>query len=142
MLWSIRISCLIVCLLSSMMLGCEHDDFAEVPVHPVTGTLKVKGEPAYGAYIVFHPTDDVGMTKGNKPFARVKDDGTFIITTYLSDDGAPVGDFNVSVIWPENPESRGPSPDRLKGRYAKPEESGFQAHIESSTEELPAWDIK
>ena len=122
-------------------VGCSDNDFAEVPVQPVSGKLLVKGQPAYGAYIVFHPADSVGMTKGNKPFARVAQDGTFTITTYNSNDGAPIGDFNVTITWPEEPESRGPSPDRLKGRYETPEKSGLNVHIDSDTRELPAWDL-
>lgn len=130
------------CVFAVSSLGCTGNDFAEVPVQPVTGKLLVQGEPAYGAYIVFHPSESVGMTKGNKPFARVSRDGTFSITTYTSDDGVPVGDFKVTVIWPEDPEARGPSPDRLEGRYKLPGTSGLEITIDADTQELPVWDLE
>lgn len=133
---------LLTCVLAICLCGCDEDDYAEVPVQPVTGKLLVKDRPAYGAYIVFHPSDSVGLTKGNKPFARASEDGSFTVTTYTSGDGVPQGDFKVTVIWPGNPEARGPSPDRLKGRYATPERSGLDVRINADTKELPTWDLE
>ena len=77
--------------------SCSSNDYAEVPVVPLSGKLTVSGEPAYGAYITFHPIGDIGMTRGNKPFARVQADGTFQVTTYDTNDGVPAGVFNATV---------------------------------------------
>jgi len=122
-------------------VGCSREDYAEVPVHPLQGSLFIGGQPAYGAYVTFHPASNVGMTKGNRPFARVEKDGRFTVTTYNSGDGTPVGSYQVTIIWPEDPEARGPSPDRLKGRYATPDKSELAVKVEATTKELPKWDI-
>ncbi len=59
-----------------------------------------KSTPAAGALVVFHPLDpDYEKRIGGKPFAKVKDDGTFTLTTYAEDDGAPEGEYGVTVDW-------------------------------------------
>jgi hypothetical protein len=53
-----------------------------------------------GALVVFHPANPATEKQiGGKPFAKVKDDGTFALTTYAEGDGAPPGDYGVTVDW-------------------------------------------
>jgi len=130
-----------VSLVLCSLTGCADKAYQEVPVYPVEGRLTVAGAPAQGAYVAFHPTGDVGMTKGNKPFARVDREGNFRLTTYEQEDGAPAGNYRVSVFWPENPEARGPSPDRLEGRYSE-SKSPLTVTIEPAPNALPAWDLQ
>ena len=129
---------LVICLVCS---ACGEPSYQEVPVYPAAGQITVKGKPAYGAVVVFHPQGDVGMTKGNKPFAMVAEDGSFQATTYVTGDGAPAGDYIVTVVWPEDPHARGPSPDRLRGRYATPERSDLKATIGPEENNLPPWNL-
>lgn len=126
---------------AALVAGCSDKSYVEVAVHPVEGTLHAKGEPLYGAYLTFHPQGDVGMTKGNKPFARVEQDGSFRVTTYDTNDGAPAGSYAVTIYWPEDPESRGFSPDRLKEKFAKPEQPAFEVTIGGEPTQLPAWEL-
>ena len=58
----------------------------------------------------------------------VQSDGSFHLTTFATRDGAPVGDFALTVTWP-GPRVKGqgedePGPDRLQQRYARSEETG------------------
>lgn len=129
---------LAACLVTS---ACSKQEYGEVPVYPVSGTVTVKGQPAAGATVVFHPRGDVGMTKGNKPFARVGEDGSFHATTYVSNDGAPAGEYTVTVVWPQNPNARGPSPDRLQNRYSSPTDSKLTATVTEGENKLPPWDL-
>lgn len=59
-----------------------------------------KTTPPAGALVVFHPTDPAleGRIAG-KPVARVADDGTFRLATYAEGDGAPEGEYGVTVDW-------------------------------------------
>jgi hypothetical protein len=125
----------------SLFVGCSDKSYVEVAVHPVKGTLHTQGEPLYGAYLTFHPQGDVGMTKGNKPFARVEQDGSFQVTTYDTSDGAPAGSYAVTIYWPEDPESRGFSPDRLKEKFANPEKPAFEISIGDESTQLPPWEL-
>jgi hypothetical protein len=138
-----RVASALLCLAgTATLVSCSDKDYAEVPVYPASGTLTVEGEPAYGAYVTFHPVDDVGMTKGNRPFSRVSEGGTFTVTTYDTGDGLPEGKYDVTVTWPEDPEARGPSPDRLDGQYADPKSSGLQVTIDKDGNESLGWDLE
>lgn len=123
--------------------GCgRSQDYQETPVYPTSGIVTVNGEPAAGAYILFYPDGDVGLTKGNKPFARVQDDGLFEVTTYNTADGAPAGNYRVTIIWPEDPDARGSSPDRLQGRYSRLGDSGLTATVLEPNTVLPPWELE
>jgi hypothetical protein len=68
---------------------------------PVAGKVMFKKTtPTAGALVVFHPADPTYEKRiGGKPHATVKDDGTFVLTTYAPDDGAPEGEYGVTVDW-------------------------------------------
>lgn len=79
-------------------VGCEA---GKPEVVPAGGQVVFKkSTPAAGALVVFHPADQTLEKRiGGKPFAKVKDDGTFALTTYAEGDGAPEGDYGVTVDW-------------------------------------------
>jgi len=75
------------------------------PTVPATGKVMFKKTtPAVDALVVFHPADPtVEKRIGGKPFAKVKADGTFAMTTFAPDDGAPEGDYGVTIEWRGKP---------------------------------------
>jgi len=79
--------------------GCG--DSSKPATVPATGSVTYKKtKPAAGALIVFHPTDPALEKKiGGKPFATVKEDGTYVLTSYAEGDGAPEGEYGVTVQW-------------------------------------------
>lgn len=83
--------------------GCG--DSSKPATLPATGSVTFKKKaPAAGALIVFHPTDAALEKKiGGKPFATVRDDGTFALTCYREGDGAPEGEYGVTVQWNAKP---------------------------------------
>src|SRR5437660_12226619 len=68
-------------------------------LNPVQGKMLYKNQPMSGALVTFHPkgTDDVNTIR---PTGLVKEDGTFTLTTGPKD-GAPAGEYVVTVIWSE-----------------------------------------
>ncbi|MFM8214054.1 MAG: hypothetical protein ACKN82_05360 [Pirellula sp.] len=110
---------------------------------PVTGSITVDGKPANGATVIFHPTD-----KEQKliPAATTDEGGKFALATSARV-GAPVGSYDITVIWPDPSVQPTPAqklqglgeqgPDLLGGKYAKKGETGLKADITSSTKELP-----
>lgn len=101
-------------------------------MYPVQGELLVDGEPAEGALVIFHPVSS-SEPKTTNPNGRVQPDGSFHVTTYESDDGAPAGQYVVTVFWPEPPKSPvdhpAMGPDRLKGRFTDPEASNIRITV-------------
>jgi hypothetical protein len=82
------------------LLGCGGGDSRPKSV-PVSGTIKYrKTEIPVGALVVLHPKDASFEKKiGGKPQGRVAEDGSFKLTTHETDDGAPPGEYGVTVEW-------------------------------------------
>lgn len=122
-------------------------------VHPVSGRVNYKGKPAGGALVYFHMK---GKTNPSQPmpYGKTESDGTFRLTTFNPNDGAPEGDYDVSIYWPaevssKSKESQQPSdgsrdspPDKLNGRYLKPGPGSPTAVVKAGNNDLPAFDLQ
>jgi hypothetical protein len=111
------------------------------PVFPVRGqVLDTKEQPAAGAVVIFHPVaaDSQDLAK---PVGRVGEDGRFRLTTYKDGDGAPAGDYTITIQWPAPKKSPfdKEEPDQLKGRYADPGTSALRFSVQKKSDnEVPA----
>ncbi len=98
--WSVGrgLAALLVLMLTT---GCGST--GAVPVFPVEGVVQFAGEPAAGAFVVFHPLDGVLKDPTGAPVplptAKVNADGKFQLTTFDGGDGAPAGRYAVTVEW-------------------------------------------
>jgi len=126
--------CICLCLTSC---SSKHGDY---PAYPTTGQVLVNGEPAKEAVVVFYHQSDWGE-KSIVPQAWTDDEGHFVLSTYDMQDGAPAGDYRVTIEWPAS-RGKNPGPDKLAGKYAKPETSGLSARVEKGTNVLPAFELK
>jgi hypothetical protein len=106
---------------AGLALGCGGNDFRKT--YPVTGTVTINGTPAEpGVLVWLHPQ----FTESDKypihPKGETTDGGAFVISTYNSGDGAPEGEYVVTIDWPQRV---GMSPhysgDLFGGVYAKVE---------------------
>lgn len=102
---------------------------------PASVVVTYKGQPAEGALVVFHPTDAAYENRiGGKPFGKVKDDGRVALTTYAVGDGAPEGEYAVTIQWNQAVasgkfslgEEGSPTRDKLAGRYGDPRTPKFK----------------
>ena len=81
-----------------------------------------------------------------RPHATVQSDGSFRLTTFTTRDGAPVGDFALTVTWP-GPRVKGqaedePGPDRLGRAFADARKPAASVRIDPDTKELEKIDLK
>lgn len=129
--------------------GCSSGGDVEgrVKVYPVSGAVKVAGQPAAGARIVFYGATPELIGPGTvSPAAVTDENGLFQLQSYGPGDGAPAGQFNVTVSWPEevpegvDSEVNRPK-DRLKNRYLNPETSGLTAEVPVGGVELPPFEL-
>ena len=67
-----------------------------LPLYPVHGRVLLDGKPMAGAMIILHPAGDVGLN-GLRPRALADADGWFKIYTYSIGDGAPAGQYAVTI---------------------------------------------
>jgi hypothetical protein len=111
------------------------------PVYPVTGKVVFEGRPAAGAVVQFHPQD-----KSDKsplvPVGQAGADGSFRLTTYVHEDGAPAGRYAVTVFWGV-PSKGGDNFDRVlvPGRYLNPATSGLTAEVPGRATDLPPFKL-
>ncbi len=78
-------------------LGCG----SKVPydLAPVSGMVTLDGKPLTGGKVMFAPIAQGASAKAGKPgFGKLNADGTYVISTYGSEDGAVVGKHWVSIM--------------------------------------------
>ncbi len=125
--------------------GCARNNHK--PVFAVRGQVLVQGTPASHASVTFHP---LGGAAGDPlPSAQTDDQGYFTLTSYAGGDGAPAGDYAVTVVWfraaPLRDRSEGDSTNGrnlLPPRYANPATSGLRAAINPGRNELPPFKVQ
>ncbi|MDG3006703.1 hypothetical protein [Paludisphaera mucosa] len=131
-------------LATAVFAGCGEPQDGP-PIHPVSGRVLVDGAPAVGAEVVFHSTQTLG-TVTPPPTAIVEPDGAFRPSTRTAGDGAPAGEYRLTVVWRGGPgllaDDAGGGEDRLRGRYARAETSGLQATIRPGENVIPPIDLK
>jgi hypothetical protein len=110
------------------------------PVHPVMGHVALGKVIPAGAQLAFHPVAGE-LPDQAVPRATVRADGSFTVSTFRSDDGAPPGTYVVTIQWFRLSKDGAPGPNVLPSRYAAPSSSPLQVAIASGRNELPPFTI-
>ncbi|MFO0848389.1 MAG: hypothetical protein U0871_07525 [Gemmataceae bacterium] len=127
------------------LTSCGGSDLRKT--RPVTGTVLVDGKPAAGAQVYLHPLFEERDRLPIHPLAIADDAGRFAVSTYNEADGAPEGEYVLTVEWKQrsgmSPHLGGP--DFLDGQYAnkdankaKPE---FKVTVGAGPVELPPFKL-
>jgi hypothetical protein len=128
-----------VAIVAALPFSCARN--TRKPVFPVRGQVFLDGKPAVGATVFFYPveTDPEALA----PYGVVDDKGSFSLTTYLTFDGAPAGEYVVTIRCPTAPQRPDDEqgPDRLKGRYGDPKTSKLRATVEKKPNELDPFQL-
>ncbi len=126
--------------------GCSGGD-GRVTVYPAHGKVLVKGQAAEGATVTFYPAA-AGEAAVAMPVPTATTDaiGEFQLRSFEGNDGAPVGEFNVTVVWPAPPPPNATGifdlKDRLGGRYANPQTSKLTAQVAEGGGEIPPFELQ
>lgn len=144
--------CLFVAAISSLsLIGCGDSRPKAIPV---SGKVTYKGkEVPVGALVVFHPTDPAREKQiGGKPFGKVGDDGTFTLTTYTTGDGAPEGEYGVTVEWrpPAQSETKfqlsaegsSAAPNKLQGKFSDPRNPFTKVTVKAGSDNKFSFDVE
>jgi hypothetical protein len=107
---------------------------------PVVGKVLVNGEPVANAMVAFHPLVNSAFAKA-LPVATSALNGSFALTTYTNGDGAPPGEYAVTIVWPETPMNQeectcGVIVDRLGGRYSDPAQTPLKIAVHPGKNEF------
>jgi hypothetical protein len=111
---------------------------------PVTGKIVLAdGKPAQHALVVLHSTTPEAGAEPLRPRGKVSSDGSFKLTTYDGDDGAPAGKYTVSLeLWLAGARAEDPPVNKLPAKYSKPETSGIEVTINEGPTEVPTIQLK
>lgn len=119
-----------------------------VPTHPARGQLFFDGKPIPHAIVVLHPVEE-SKPDVPRPRATVGPDGSFVVETYDAGDGAPAGEYLVTVEWWLSPASAKvpgsyelPPTNRLPARFSKAATSGLRIRIQEGDNAIGALHLK
>jgi hypothetical protein len=118
--------------------GCGRGDTSRLPVHPVLGTIQFRGQPIGGAFVSLHREDSF-FPKAPSPRATVDPDGKFALSTYDAHDGAPEGEYVLTVQWYKPLRQNGElvtGPNVLPAKYAVARTSDVRVKITAGGNQL------
>jgi hypothetical protein len=108
----------------------------QIHVYPAQGKVVWEGKPLAKASIFLHPVEAKSLHVP-RPRAVAREDGTFVLGTYRQDDGAPAGEYRVTVQWFNKANGRAVPANGLPARYAAPQSSGLTVRIQEGANQLP-----
>lgn len=103
-------------------------------IEPAKGKVVFNGQPVTAGSVAFVPIGEGGSEPGRPARGTVGPDGTFVLTTYETGDGAAVGKHRVEYVAPEeeekqdeeaesppegSPEERARNAERIRQRQAQ-----------------------
>src|SRR5262245_11855814 len=127
-------------LLVVSLAGCGKKGWLET--YPVKGTVLVGGKAAQAATVSFHPRE----MQGDRPYlptAQTDENGQFSLGTFVAGDGAPAGEYDVTILWPVryNPISTPWEADKLDGSNADKAKSTLRVTGAKHPQELPPFEL-
>jgi len=121
-----------VALLAVALVSCSKSP--EKPAtYPVNGRVLYEGNPAAGAVVILHTIG--GAATGERPRAKTDGNGEFTLTTFKNGDGAPAGQYGVTVEWKQTDDHPEQGVDLLPAAYSDPETSKLTATISAGSNE-------
>ena len=123
-----------------VLAGCGKKGWLET--YPVKGTVLVDGKAAKGATVSFHPKEAMG-DKPYLPTGQTNENGEFTLSTFVTDDGAPAGEYDVTVVWSVryNPISTLWEGDKLHGQYSNKAKSTLRVTVEKHPQQLSPFEL-
>lgn len=118
--------------------GCQKSN--RLPVYPVKGQVLYNGKPLKGVSLAFHPVDpknDIGYPA----HAKTDDDGRFLLTSYVENDGAPAGEYKVAFAFEpesidEGADQQKPIAFQLPDKYLRKETTDITVTIQKGANDL------
>jgi hypothetical protein len=141
--WRIGLQWWIVGAMALGLTGCSGSRSDQPRVYATKGQVFVGGQPAVNARVQLQAVDSPTL-RPLCPHAIVGADGTYQLTTFRSNDGAPAGTYALTLTWPSPPKPGHDEdgPDRFRGRYADPQRPLRQVEIKPSANDLGRIDLK
>jgi hypothetical protein len=108
-----------------------------VPTYAVKGAVFLDHKPLGKVLVVFHPVSGVSETPV-RSYAQTAADGTFQVSTFAPNDGAPAGTYRVTF----HMQDEGDGPIRLPARYADPTQSELRVEVKAEPTTLRPFHLR
>jgi len=105
------------------------------PCHPVRGHVFIDGVPAANASVVFHLKEPGAKAPRRTCDGLIESDGSYALSTYGPADGAPAGEYVITIARGDGFAVKGPGPE-IPEVYRKVATSPLTATVKSGTNEL------
>ena len=137
-----------VAVVTLSLMGCGGSGPNFPKVHEIKGTVLVNGQPAQDVQVTLNRISTEKLAVPTVPRGVTDPKGEFLITSYNADDGAPDGDYVVTIEWREATgimKKDFDGVDRLGGAYSKVDKNkgtpGFAIKVEGKPQELPPFKL-
>jgi hypothetical protein len=134
-----------------LLTGCGNSRDL-LPLNPVIGQVRSDSGPLEGASVVFYPVGGGELLQDLRPRGTTNVDGQFQLQTYLPGDGAPVGEFKVTIEWHGKPvpedsaderhDADNLRPNLLLATLAAPESTPINARISNGENVLEPFQVE
>jgi len=111
--------------------GCSNAPDWQARTYPVEGYINVNGEAPEGAVVILKYVNEPPDVRLSTPAGRVDSLGKYHLTTYRLHDGAPLGEYAVTLLWQSG------SIDRFGGQFDSVDEAVATVEIERGDNVIP-----
>lgn len=118
-----------------LLMACSRSS-RPVPLFPVSGELTFEGKPCNGALVLLHPTGESNPPTP-RPRAIVQSNGAFEVMTSKPGDGAPEGEYTLSVEWRKVDDHPEQGMSLIPSRYGDPKTSGLKVIVKAEANVIP-----
>lgn len=118
------------------MGGCGKE---KIETHAVSGSVAFQGKAPSGAVVTFHPKGT--WPHPALPVGTVADDGSFRVGTFDISDGAPSGEYAVTVQWFPVAADGSVGRNAIPERYASRDTTPLAATVAAGGASLPVFKI-
>lgn len=138
-------STLVVSLIDVLAIGCAKPPNGPL-CFPAHGKVLYDSKPLAEAMVVLHPVDpDPDAENDQRPIAITKADGTFELTTLQPKDGAPAGEYTITVELRDkrldgDVEVRD-GKNLLPARYRDPAQSKLMYRVVEGNNDIPTLEL-
>ncbi len=134
-----RVPAFLLLLTAAALVGCGNSDPKRLRVFPVKGKVLLDGQPLANAFVVLHRKSEINLSAptATAPSATATTDaaGEFMATTYDAKDGAPEGEYAVTVVYYELRQDGGnfePGPNILASELSRPESTTIFVRVSAN----------
>jgi hypothetical protein len=120
------------------MVGCGSSE-ARLPVHPVEGVITRGGKPLANALVALHPKSKPSGGEAVAPNGQTDENGVFKVSTYDANDGAPEGEYAVTVQYYQTVKTANgiePGPNVLPAKLSQPGTTDISVKIVAGPNKL------